>query len=756
MKRLFKKVKNDNKGITLLLAVVAVAFVGILAASIVSATTTNYKLKMMDKYSKETFYNADSIVEEIRTGIGIKCFDVLSDAYNYTASNLLLRSPQIDGSISIVQKNNDQANTTMKLTYMSLMGKAIFGDVLTNEEKIMNFLNSFITDPNNARVASFSSMTEKDDNDGYLIQDVVIEYKKNSDTPYYSTVAIDIDIKYPDIYIDFISDKKELKTYLNYCLIAMDEISVGETYGSGAATVSGGMYAGDGGVDIFPGSSLYLTDDIMVGNQTKVKTRLVTNENIDLLAGNNAALLQVDGADIWCKNINVGKETSPGKILYNSLKARTFVADDLSLEGTGSEVTLKGMYLGFGSNNSYSSTSSAIIVNGRNCTLDMSDINTLLLAGKAYVDLGDDEYKTGDSIGLKGNQEIYLVPMEFVYKKYGTSNPLNVSNPTKHPEDVAVDLDGFFAEELGLLSERGYVEKTSAGKTYYYLEFDSEEAQNNYVRCIIEDGYLAGMFTNAHISFDTQYNTQRNSILSTVEMGVARFFDKNTDIKISSSAKINTKGTLVEVTKGTDLPKVNIHNSDANGNIPNVVGMSTSTANKYEIIKAYLDVEEDANYASFPSKIVIDGGTYEVDRNNLPNIYDLIVNKTELDVLTENIIHIDSGTIAAVITSNATGSITEYDVPNGVVNGVILAYGVDINLNHNFEGLIITDGKIKVVGNSNITTGKDNRAELTLDVYNDVAKYFNIFDDTSDTRQIEELDIEDVLEFSNWRKNENV
>ena len=70
--------------------------------------------------------------------------------------------------------------------------------------------------------------------------------------------------------------------------------------------------------------------------------------------------------------------------------------------------------------------------------------------------------------------------------------------------------------------------------------------------------------------------------------------------------------------------------------------------------------------------------------------------------------------------------------------------------------MIITDGKIKVVGNSNITTGKDNRAELTLDVYNDVAKYFNIFDDTSDTRQIEELDIEDVLEFSNWRKNENV
>lgn len=103
MNRFFKKVKNDNKGMTLLLAIVAVAFVGILAASIVSATTTNYKLKMMDKYSKETFYSADSVVEEIHTGIGIKCFDALSEAYNYTASNLLYQSI-LGGGVSLTQK----------------------------------------------------------------------------------------------------------------------------------------------------------------------------------------------------------------------------------------------------------------------------------------------------------------------------------------------------------------------------------------------------------------------------------------------------------------------------------------------------------------------------------------------------------------------------------------------------------------------------------------------------------------------------
>lgn len=47
----------------------------------------------------------------------------------------------------------------------------------------------------------------------------------------------------------------------------------------------------------------------------------------------------------------------------------------------------------------------------------MTDINYLLLAGKAYVKLTEDSsYVTGDSMGLKGNQEIYLVPSGYLKK----------------------------------------------------------------------------------------------------------------------------------------------------------------------------------------------------------------------------------------------------------------------------------------------------------------------------------------------------
>lgn len=104
----------------------------------------------------------------------------------------------------------------------------------------------------------------------------------------------------------------------------------------------------------------------------------------------------------------------------------------------------------------------------------------------------------------------------------------------------------------------------------------------------------------------------------------------------------------------------------------------------------------------------------------------------------------------------ADGQSDSYTIPNGVTNGVVLGYGVDIVVNSNFEGLIITDGKITVKDSAAVTTGTNNRAELTLDVYKDVAEYFNAFQETSDTNKLDEVEMNQLLNFSEWRKNENV
>ena len=65
LRKLFRKLHKDNKGATLIMAIVAVGFVGVLAGVILSAAGTTYRLKIMDENSKKSFYSAESVVEEV-------------------------------------------------------------------------------------------------------------------------------------------------------------------------------------------------------------------------------------------------------------------------------------------------------------------------------------------------------------------------------------------------------------------------------------------------------------------------------------------------------------------------------------------------------------------------------------------------------------------------------------------------------------------------------------------------------------------
>lgn len=44
--------------------------------------------------------------------------------------------------------------------------------------------------------------------------------------------------------------------------------------------------------------------------------------------------------------------------------------------------------------------------------------------------------------------------------------------------------------------------KDENGKTYYYLDFVSNEAQNEYVKCIVQDKYLESLFNSKDTSYE--------------------------------------------------------------------------------------------------------------------------------------------------------------------------------------------------------------------------------------------------------------
>lgn len=766
-KKYLKRFQKDNKGVTLILAIVAVAFVGILAGAILSATSTNYKLKHMDKYSKNAFYSAESVTDEIYAGVGKMCFESLSKAYDTAASTLVFVNNNI-----VIQSNNDAANLKMKEEYKFNIGKSVFGPEmnLSDKDKIINYLNTFITNPTNAQVVSVGNVMSlaTADSYGYKLGDVTIEYKTKSEDAYYSTVTVDVDMVYPkDLFVDFIAENNDLNSYFQYCIIGMDGVSIGKsTTEIATSSISGGLFAGTNGLKVNGKSQFILNDDIYKNGKEYIPTRVVSVGDINLSGESSGAKFFVNGAgEVWCNNINVGDEAGSAIVQYTNSEAKTHVADDLNLEGNNSNVLLAGKYFGFGNHTTYedgvsdAAKSSAIVINGMNCTLNMDAINYLLIAGRGYVKLSDDQvYATGDSLALKGNQEIYLVPVGYIKKNNPSDTSIIASNPTEKPDDLYIDLSNFFAYKLGLLDGNGYVTRRVEGKTYYYLKFRGTNEQNEYVKCIIKDGYLESLYRNKfgrYATIPTAYTSEKDSIKLRVAEGLARFFSGGTEIKVPGGANVQTIGTLLEVTNVGGQSQMYVKEA---ADYVEATAAIASEKNKYSLIKTYLDLDASINYTEWPSKMVLNGGTQEIpsNRNDLSNIYELALDTEELAKLTENIVYTDAGTIAAVITSkdNTTQSSYTISSASGITGGVVVGYGVDIYVEGNFEGLIFTDKKVYTKGTGVITTGSNDRTETTLGVYDDVARFFRVFQPKSASNQLADIDISDLVKYSYWRKNE--
>ena len=84
-----KRIKLNNHGSTLALAVATIAFVALLAATVISAASVNLALKRAQVYSDRAFYTAETAVDEVYTGLGVKSLNMLNSVFADVSSNLL-------------------------------------------------------------------------------------------------------------------------------------------------------------------------------------------------------------------------------------------------------------------------------------------------------------------------------------------------------------------------------------------------------------------------------------------------------------------------------------------------------------------------------------------------------------------------------------------------------------------------------------------------------------------------------------------
>lgn len=403
--------------------------------------------------------------------------------------------------------------------------------------------------------------------------------------------------------------------------------------------------------------------------------------------------------------------------------ANVFVADDLELNARNSSVKLVGNYYGYNYNNSGSAmyttfenrnignkyllgdkmqaantTSSSIIVNAAYSTLDLSNLNTLMVAGVAYVDIKDgeksyssmatgeaQEFRTGESVAMRYNQFMYLAPTEILT---GVSNPqLNGSTNVDEvcPSTDNLKLESWFGRAY-LDAEKPIIpvvyQDSGKNYTYYYLNI-TEGQEVQYVKDIMEAADPGEEGTTA----DKQKWAMKKEITARAEnSGISSHITIGSGSE--SSVKIYTTGLLTDTEEaGKTLQKNGI-------SLENMATRSTSLQQHYAQLYVNLDpnqateVDETKKISKeYPLKNFLDLG--ELKSGKLPN------EMSGREV---------SGVKGAKVWIVDEGISPTFDLSGNALKGIVLCDG-DLTITGNggsFEGLIIATGKITVKGNVTI------------------------------------------------------
>ena len=730
--------KKRNSGSSIVIVIIAMAMIGILATTLLWMSYINYKIKVNDIRNKNSFYSAETVMEQILAGLQKEASDSVAVAYQEVLSNW-------DELQSESNRYSSFASTYLD-TLVKHLRDADKGDGYYKRDILKGYVDTSVWDHVNQ--TAWDNGTDDTDEakkkppvmelvngNSLILRNVFVSYM---DEDRLSIVSTDLCLDVSEIVFTQSGSIDEL---YNYILISNQGISL--TQGSGQVTGDGSIYAGTddkgkGGIVINPASSLAINNGRYV----------ISKGEIDVI-GPGAGFIVRDaketGSSVYAKNLDLQSGTI-------SLDSNTYIANDLTLSGNGSKATLTKEYYGYGisaesgigDSKTDQENSSAIIINGQNSTVNMSGVNTLMLAGRAYIGTnttkkeldqnaeavvnGDAAKKNekavlmGESITVKGGQIAYLVPTECL----GVYNGENIIGQNPVTQDVATKIQTYkndygenFKEvdftravsRLGGLSlssfgvtDMDHIRKVSTqyvgggteskSLTYYYLVMDAENAAkyyqtyylngsnketiDNYFKKYATGGIVLGDYTSEQNSYTILGNALVSDVLS--QSGVSL---------LASTATASNTMTTAEVYQ-----------------------KSSEIANVYKGLTTNLS-EDGASASSFQ------------------NVFDSVIKK---EIVTKNADGSETReTIQEYLIRKGTGSTMEFTTDDGL-KGIITAGSYtlssatsgasnirlivslgDITIDRNFTGLAIAKGTITI--NGAVSNGAASLKRNKMDLY---------------------------------------
>jgi hypothetical protein len=381
---------------------------------------------------------------------------------------------------------------------------------------------------------------------------------------YEQSITTDIVLTEPEYNVSFDTSSVSNNTLYEYAILADMGVEVGEDNDNRTtdAQVKGNIYA----------ASDYYNKDYNDVVETKVtnkyeskpstmwgtkdssaysgifvngkNTSLTLNSDVVVCSGSlaayNGAEINLSGrtqtlSELWADNIVIGGKD--GGSLKASADAYIFDDTELNAEKASLKFT-QGSYFGYSYNaqdtrslnylrqKGYLATGyklrshfsdSAIIVNGKNSTLDLQELNSLYIAGKSYIEFSkiaassvseDDEnitvdenadyafttledYSTGQSLDVKTNQLMFLTQWSVIDGTENVDPDTGITTVTlRLPKNLDPDVNSVtdriklyddFITDLENLGEKGVtaIKQTVSGHDYYYLYIEDGKDSSN-------------------------------------------------------------------------------------------------------------------------------------------------------------------------------------------------------------------------------------------------------------------------------------
>lgn len=728
----FKKLNNRGGGIVAV--IVTIALVSVLASIILCTSYMNYKMKVTNLKTKASFYTAETALDEIRVGLQEIVSVALSNAYLQVMENYSV--------YSVDDKNALLENLYYNHIYGELAADYTYSTF--DLSKLTRYVTRTWDDATHTgcKVSCEGCVMKTYVKEGIILENVNVYYR--DDKGYTTEITTDLRLVNPSIDFGAVTSIPDI---IHYAVIADQTLDVVPSI-TDKTLITGNVYAaalnvnGVGGAGV---AEFDCDDRMVIKNDINVKSTTVNFTN---------------SGDVWARNLIPNSATVT---VDNAL----ILANDINIKGDGSSLALTNKLNAYGTSMTDASKSSAIVINGTNSELDFTGATNVTIAGHAFIggkaindssknSRAEDAY-TGESISVKSNQLMYLVPGECVgvtvftaddgAKSYGNSlynrNPITyaewnelktgnyemvVSN--KVVETLGEDLSNYIDYE-GPAGSRTpkYVTVVVPGKqlVYFYMTFQSEEASNEYFRKYYEKNSES---INKYIKFyvDNMEMPDINNMVSLKLAGNSLFYDASEDEVIQQNATIRDASAKLSA---SDI----IYTKEYDALCTKLLINYSDLSNAYT-----LDLSQN---------IVFD------------NIIDVDFMKT--NIVTGGKMVFEGDDYVAVFVNNEGGTTYIHngaDDISGKPVSLIIATG-NVEIQKDITGLVFADGNVTVKSDCKVTSDSDVVSKA-LWYYQDSSSLYvySFFRDGSGIARTQgdalsspqSLDLDNLVVYENWRR----